>query len=190
MSIHLRTVALTSDEILRELVTDSLTSILGEGHEIISDNLPFDGHHILALNSERRPVLLAYDSRDGGRALLAGLAAIDGLSDNRAMLYRLYPALFRGNRDSSAIFRIEDMQLAVLAPKALPGGHYLRQAFRNLSIHTFRILEVDGKIGLLIEAPREDATGAQPQPHGPAKAAFRPGHLGLTPEEDGYFRKQ
>lgn len=192
MSIHLRTVALTSDEILRELVTDSLTNILGEGHEVISDKLPFDGHHILALNCERRPVLLVWDSRDGGRALLAGLTAIEGLSDNRAMLYRLYPALFRGNRDNSAIFRVEDMELVILAPKAPPGGSYLRQAFANLSVHTFRILEVDGKIGLLIETPRDElaASQARPAPAAQVRTAFRSGQITMTPEEDNYFRRQ
>lgn len=190
MSIHLKTVTLTSDEILRELVTDSLSNLLGEGHEVISEKLPFDGHHILALNAERQPVLIAWDNRDGGRALLAGLAAIEGLGDNRAMLYRLYPALFRGNRDSSAIFRVEDMQLIVLAPKSPPGGSYLRQAFRNLSVHTFRILEVDGKIGLLIETPRDDTGGTQTQARHPVKASFRAGQMTMTPEEDGYFHRQ
>jgi hypothetical protein len=191
MSIHLRTVALTSDEILKELVTDSLTNVLGESHEIISDNLPFDGHHVLAINAERRPVLIAWDGRDGGRALLAGLAAIEGLSDNRAMLYRLYPALFRGNRDSSAIFRIEDMQLIVLAPKPPPGGSYLRQSFHNLTIYTFRILEVDGKIGLLIETPRGvDTAGAASQAGVPLTHGFRVGQMTLSPEEDAWFRKQ
>ncbi len=191
MSIHLKTVSLTSDEILKELVTDSLPNILGESHEVISDNLPFEGHHILALNAERRPVMIAYDSRDGGRALLAGLAAIEGLSDNRAMLYRLYPALFRGNRESSAIFRVEDMQLVVLAPKAPPGGAYLRHAFHNLAAFTFRILEVDGKIGLLIETSRgDDAVNTHLQARTPVRAAFRTGHMALSPEEDAYFSKQ
>jgi hypothetical protein len=192
MSIHLRTVALTSDEILKELVTDSLTNILGESHEVISDSLPFEGHHILALNAERRPCIIAWDVRDGGRALLAGLTAIEGLSDNRAMLYRLYPALFRGNRDSSAIFRAEDMQLAVLAPKPPPGGAYLRHAFRSLAVYTFRILEVDGRVGLLIETTRDgDAAGANPRADAPLKTpAFRAGHMAMTPEEEGYFRRQ
>lgn len=192
MSIHLRTVTLTSDEILKELVADSLTNVLGESHEVVSDSLPFDGHHILALNAERRPVLIAWDGRDGGRALLAGLAAIEGLSDNRAMLYRLYPALFRGSRDSSAIFRIEDMQLIVLAPKPPPGGSYLRQAFHNLTVYAFRILEVDGKIGLLIENPRGDEAPAAANQAGapPLRHAFRAGQMALSPEEDSYFRKQ
>lgn len=191
MSMHLKTVSLTSDEILQELVTGSLSNILGESYEVISDNLPFDGHHFLALNAERRPVMIAYDSRDGGRALLAGLAAIEGLSDNRAMLYRLYPALFRGKRENSAIFRVEDMQLIVLAPKAPPGGAYLRHAFHNLAVFTFRILEVDGKIGLLIEAPRgEDAAYVNAHAGTPVRAAFRAGHMALSPEEENIFHQQ
>lgn len=190
MSMHMKTVALTSDEILKELVTESLSNLLGEAHQVISDNLPFEGHHILALDAENRPVLIAYDSRDGGRALLAGLAAIEGLNDNRAMLYRLYPALFRGNGDSSAIFRVEDLQMIVLAPKPPPGGAYLLHAFRNLIIHTFRILEVDGKIGLLIETQRSGDSAAAPALQSPVKAAFRAGGVAMTSEEDNFFRNQ
>lgn len=193
MSIHLKSVSLTSDDILKELVTDSLSNLLGEGHELISDNLPLEGHHLLALDANRRPVLVAYDNRDGGRALLSGLAAIEGLGDNRAMLYRLFPSLFRGSRssthDGSAIFRIEDLRLVVLAPKPPPGGAWLQQVFRNLTVHTFRILEVDGNIGLLIETP-PDAVAAPSTPDIPGTSAFRTGTIVMSPEEDSYFRKQ
>lgn len=188
MTMHLRTLSLTSDEILKELVTDSLPHILGSDYEVISDNLPFEGNHVLALDSERQPTVVAYDARDGGRALLSGLAVIEGLTDNRAMLYRLYPALFRGTQQNGSIFRVEEMRLAVLSSQPPPGGAYLEHAFRSLSVYTFRILEVDGKIGLLIESPRLGETGTvNPFPRTPARPAFRGGAV-LSPEEEGRFR--
>jgi hypothetical protein len=191
MSMHLRTLPLTSDEILKELVAGSLPNIFGESFEVISDNLPFEGNHILALDSARRPTIISYDTRDGGRALLSGLAVIEGLTDNRAMLYRLYPALFRGNQQAGSIFRVEEMRLVVLASNPPPGGAYLAHAFRSLTVYTFRILEIDGKIGLLIESPRPGEPGAvNPLSHTPtARPAFRPGGATLSPEEESFFRQ-
>lgn len=190
MSIHLRTLSLTSEEILKELVTDSLAHILGNNFEIISDNLPFEGNHILALNSERQPTVVSYDARDGGRALLSGLAVIEGLTDNRAMLYRLYPALFRGTQQHGSIFRVEEMRLAVLSSRPPPGSAYLEHAFRSLSVYTFRILEVDGKIGLLIESSHPGEAGTvNPFPRTASKSAFRVGGSILSAEEESHFRQ-
>lgn len=191
MSVQLKTIALTSDEILRELLTDSLPHILGESCEVITHDLPFEGRHILCLDAERRPALVAYDGRDGGRALLAGLAAIEGLCDNRGMLYRLYPGLFSGHsRQAGPAFRSEDLRLVVLAPRALPGVAYLRQAFPALTVCTFRILEVDGKIGLLIETAPHAVDGTTAGGDGPPPAPFRAGvpqEPALTAEEARYF---
>lgn len=191
MTIRLKTLPLTSDEILKELVRDSLPNLLGDKHELISDNLPFEGHHILALNADRKPVLVTYDSRDGGRALLSGLAAAERLSENRAMLYRLYPSLFRGSSDSSAIFRIEDLHLVILAPKPPPGGAYLYKSFRNLTTRSFRILEVDDKIGLLLESPCPDESSAASAQSGTEfRTSFRAGSIALTAEDENYLRRQ
>lgn len=191
MSVQLRTIPLTSDEILQELVTDSLPHILGASSEIISNNLPFEGNHLLCLDAGKHPTVVTYDSRDGGRALLAGLAVIEGLSDNRGMLYRLYPSLFTGNpQRNSTIFRSEDLRLVILSAKAPPGVDYLAHAFPALTAYTFRILEVDGRIGLLIEPLRRDTAqssvpGASAPP--PSHAEFRTGDTELSPEEERYF---
>lgn len=194
MSIQLRTIDLTSDEILKELVTDSLPHILGKSFEVISSNMPFEGNHILCLDSGKNPAVVTYDGRDGGRALLAGLAAIEELSDNRGMLFRLYPALFRGDpQRNNSIFRNESIRLIILSSKAPPGMAYLGHAFPSLTVHTFRVLEVDGRIGLLIEPPQGHTNGASKTnelsmpPPGPA---FRAGDLvnaALSREEQRYF---
>lgn len=192
MSIQPRAVPLTSGEILKELVIDSLPHLLGESCELITHNLPFEGNPLVALDAEQRPAVITFDHRDGGRALLTGLTAVEGLTANRAMLYRLYPALFRGNRHNSAIFRIEDIRLIVLAPTPPPGGTYLEQTFRSLTVCTFRILEVGGEIGLLIEPPQRpgDHTGpAGEYPGMPAQPVFRAGRVTLSAEEEHYFQE-
>lgn len=192
MGIQLKTIALTSDEILQELVTDTLPQILGESFELITNDLPFEGNHLLCLDADKHPAVVSYDGRDGGRALLAGLAVIEGLSDNRGMLYRLYPALFRGHPPGNgAGFRSEDLRLIVLAPLALPGMAYLKHAFPALTARTFRILEVDGNIGLLIEAPQHDAGDVAAGTDVPAPVApFRSGiseEPTLSAQEERYF---
>lgn len=189
MSVHLKPAPLTSDEILKELVIDSLPHVLGESYEIITNNLPFDGNHILALDAHGQPSVITYDSRDGGRALLAGLAVIEGLADNRAMLYRLYPALFRGDHHQSAIFRIEEVRLILLSPTPPPGGVYLEQALRFITAYTFRALEVEGTFGLLIEPPRcrDRETASIHEPFAAAKPVFRSGECALSAEEERYF---
>jgi hypothetical protein len=157
MSVQLKTIALTSDEILQELITGSLPQVLGAGCELIANRLPFEGNHLLCRDAEGRPVVVTWDGRDGGRALLAGLAAVAGLSDHRGLLYHLYPALFAGGpRYAGPVFDGEEFRLALLAAKAPPGAAWLARACPALSVYTFRVLEVGGEIGLLIE-PRSVA---------------------------------
>ncbi|MGE0370500.1 MAG: hypothetical protein AB7Q01_01285 [Gammaproteobacteria bacterium] len=190
MGIQLKSIALTSDQILRELISDSLPHILGAGCTVVSNDLPFDGNHLLCLDADRRPVLVTFDARDGGRALLAALAAIEGLSDNRGMLYRLYPALFqRDPPHRGAVFRSEDLRLVVLSPQAPPAAAYLAHAFPALSAQTFRILEVDGDIGVLIEPALRGTVPAGAVPP-ETSAPFRSGPesvVELTAQEERHF---
>lgn len=166
MNVRLRDLTLTTDEILRELIAESLPQVLGEGCRLISDDLPFEGRHLLCLDAAGRPALVTWDGRDAGRALLAGLAVIDGLSANRGLLYRLFPALFHGQPHGTAL-RSEDLRLVVLAPRALPGAAYLQQAFPALSARSFRIVEVDERLGLLLEPP---PAGTETPPASPFRA--------------------
>ena len=191
MNIRLRELALTTDEILRELIAESLPQVLGEGCQRIGDDLPFEGRHLLCLDAAGRPAVVAWDGRDAGRALLAGLAVIEGLSANRGLLYRLCPALFHGHAPHGAAFRSEDLRLVVLAPRALPAAAYLQQAFPALSARTFRLLEVDGRIGLLLESA---PAGTEPAPvavdTAPPPAPFRadaPGTPVLSGAEAHHF---
>lgn len=193
MSPQLRPVSLTADEILEELVTDSLPNILGSPHEVIASSLPFEGNHILALDAAQRPTLVSYDGRDGGRALLTGLGVLEGLTENRAIFCRLYPGLFTKGGGDGPMFRIEDVRLITLSPTPPPGGVHLQQALPSLYPHTFRLLEVDGEIGLLLEAPlpRAQMAGTSGETAPPApKAPFRTGTTALSAEEERYFAEE
>lgn len=190
MSPQLKPVQLTPDDILHELVLDSLPDILGNPHKVIAPTLPFEGNHVLALDARQRPAIVGYHARDGGRALLAGLAVLDALADNRAILYRLYPKLFSRN-DGGTMFSIDDVRLILLSPAPLPGGSYLARTLPSLTVHTFRTVEIAGEIGLLLDAAspgpgagRTDADAPKPAPG----AAFRRGGTTLSEEEERYFR--
>ena len=75
MGMRLKSLALTSGQILRELIMDALPQVLGEDSSVISADLPFEGGHLLCLDANRYPALVTFDARDGSRALLAGLLA-------------------------------------------------------------------------------------------------------------------
>lgn len=186
MGMRLKTLALTSEQILRELIVDALPQVLGEESSVVSDDLPFEGRHLLCLDANRRPALVSFDARDGGRALLAGLLAVERLGDNRGLLYRLYPALFQGDGGTLAD---GDLRLVLLAPEAPPGMGYLARAFPALSVYTFRVLDIGGEIGLLIDPV---ASGQRADKRMPATqtAPFRCGldaGQQLSAEEERYF---
>ena len=190
MSSQLRPLSLTADEILYKLVRDSLPNILGSSHEVIASNLPFEGNHILALDATQQPALVSYDGRDGGRALLTGLGVLEGLTENQAILCRLYPGLFNENGSDGLTFGIEDVRLITLSPTPPPGGVHLQRALPFLCPYTFRLLEVDGEIALLLEAPLPWAetagTRGETAPAAP-RATFRTGATALSAEEERYF---
>ena len=134
MSLNIKPISITSDEVLLEHVLDALPNILGKSCKVVTDDLPFDGNLILALNAKQQLFVVSCDHSDAGRALLSGLSAIEGMMENRAILYRLYPNVFNNN---NSLYPVEDTNLVVLAPKPPPGGAYLQHAFRFLSVYTY-----------------------------------------------------
>ncbi|MCC6207728.1 MAG: hypothetical protein IT488_06215 [Gammaproteobacteria bacterium] len=188
MGMRIKTLTLTSGQILRELIVDALPQILGEDFSIVSADLPFDGSLMLCLDAKRHPALVAFDARDSGRALLAALRAVERLGDNRGMLFRLYPALFP---DNGRHFPENELRLVLLAPEAPPGTAYLARAFPALSAYTFRILEIDGNLGLLVDPAATDTgrieDGVPPEtPCAPFRCGLDPGQA-LSAQEERHF---
>jgi len=190
MSLKIKSVPIKSNDYLLELVTEALPEILGSSYELVSDDLPFDGKHILALNAKKQPFVISCDHHDGGRALLSGLTVLEGLLENRAMTERLYPNVFNSH-DQSQI-RIEDTQLIILSPNPPPGGPYLTHALNCLSFYTFHALQIDDRIGLFIEPgfTRTDNTAQHQDPILDNIAhASRGGETMLYEEETAFFEE-
>ncbi len=184
--MHIRQIPLSTSQLLLELVQESLDHILGTGHTLISNKLPYAGHHLLALDPQDTPCLLSCDNRDGGHALLSALAAMEGLAENRGWLYRLYPGMFRNDGQHGSTLRLESMRLIILAPTAPPGGDYLYRAFPRLDCFLTHALEINGEIGLYIE-PHRRQTGAQAPDHATLNP-FRTSPAALTAEEEASLR--
>jgi hypothetical protein len=185
----IKSVAITSDDDLLELVTDALPNLLGNSYELVSDDLPFDGNHILALDAKKQSFVISCDNHDGGRALQYGLSMLEGMSENREIIKRLYPTVFNSHGQSQ--FRIEDTHLIVLSPNPPPGGAYLTHALSCLSFYTFHALQIDDRIGLFIEPcfTHKDSTVRHRNPISDKIAHdFRGGKTVLSQEETAFFQ--
>ncbi len=188
--MHIRQIPLSSNQLLLELIQESLEHIIGTPHTLISNKLPYEGHHLLALDAEDKPVLLCCDNRDGGRALLSALGVLEGLAGNRGWLYRLYPGIFQNDGRHGSVFRIDDMRLIILAPTPPPGGDCLRKAFPRLSCFLTHALEINGEIGLYIEQQgAAESAPATPGEGGVPLNPFRNTPVSLTAEEQACLRE-
>jgi hypothetical protein len=177
---------LTSPIMLHELILQSLDKIIGESHKVIARDLPLKtGRHIMAVDSQGRPILVSIDISDGGRALLAGLEALETLSENRAWLYKLYPALFEEGDKNKRAFQIENIILVVVAPTLPPGQRYLRRVIHQLKLFTFLPLKIGDELGIYIEAHPSEATEQTTIER--TLNRFRTGTTELNTREENYF---
>ncbi len=191
-NMHIRQIPLSSNQVLLELVYESLDQFLGKSHTVISTDLPYEGNHILALDANNKAVLLCCDSRDGGRALLNGLMVLDGLTSNRAWFYRLYPALFKEHSNNPGGFQLENIRLMILAPTPPPGGTYLNRLCPSLIFFLARALEINGEIGLFLEKQEAATAGADSQDSAPESSVIHPfqdATPSLTEEEEAFFQE-
>jgi hypothetical protein len=184
MNPNISTTSLNSNEVLNELIFQSLDKILGTPHRIISRDLPFSsGQPILALDNKQRPALIVSDYLDGGQALLAGLKLLESLDAHRTWIFRLYPELL-GN-DQQAL-RVEDIQLYIVAPTPPPGRVYLERLLTQIHSVTFQPLLINGDLGLLLDPA--NATTAAVENKTSRADIFRTGMPELEKTEEDYFR--
>jgi hypothetical protein len=186
MSINISNTRLSSDDILNELIFQSLDRILGESCHVISRDLPFTGgRSILALDNRKRPALIVFDRQDGGQALLTGLQALESIDTHRAWLLRLYPELV--NNEHHAL-RPEDIQLYILAPTLPPGIPFLKHGFSQLHSLTFQALLINGETGLLIKPAADTIIQPPAKEKTTPREPFRTGITAMEKSEDDYFR--
>ena len=188
-SLNIDAVTLTSNDILQELVYQSLDRITGGLHHVISRDLPVNGHHVLAMDKHRRPILITFDPADGGRAFLSAMSALEHLQENRGWLFRLYPALFEQNNSMPQAIRIEDMRLILVSPEPPPGSKLLRNMIPQLAIMTFQAISINGEIGLLLsdETHSHSNDAVHDDEQNEDLPPFRQGHYMLNNKEEEYF---
>ena len=190
MTLNIQPSTLRSNEDLRELLIQSMEKILGASYEIIATDLPFEGNHILAMDEENKPVVITYDKDDGGKALLSGIAALEKLTSDSKLIYRLYPRLTEISPSSNGLLTMEDILLIILSPREVPGTAYLNKLLPNISVHTFHALKINDDIGLYIVPSNSNDDEkysinlqADPQPE------FRTGTTNLNKEEELFFQE-
>ena len=151
MNMQISGTTISSNTVFADLIEGSLRDIIGDPHTVITSNLPYDGNHILALDQEQRPTLICCDSRDGGRALIFALSAIEGMMANRAWFYRAFPQLCKDHSEQNSLFSIEDIGIIILAPTPPPGGEYLKQLFPRISAYIVQPLMINDEVSLLTQ---------------------------------------
>jgi len=191
MTVHILPASLTTDEALHELIIQSLDEILGPNNELIAPRLPFDGYHLLAIDKDHKLAIISYDNKDGGKALLSGIAALEKFNASRALLYRLYPRLSEITTLNEDALSIENTRLIILAPQTIAGTRYLMQLLPNVSVFTYHALQINDDIGLLIEPSPQHTNGTKPSttPAPSPIPEFRTGRFNLNEEEEMFFQE-
>lgn len=179
MPLKLQAATMPEGPALRALVLASLEPVLG-GAAVLDEALPLEGAPALVLDGEGRATLVSFDPADAGRALLAGLAALEAVASAGGWLAGHYPAL-------AAPEALDGLRLLALGP-TVPLGLSRTGTPERLRVGAFRAVRVGEETGLLI-----DIVSDHPQPlEGPAPGAgrlqpFRTGLVTLTAEEEAFF---
>ncbi len=147
MTLHIRPEPTPSKPVLRDLIIASIDSFLGQS-SVLDAELSCSGCPILALDAERRLMLISFDPEDGIQALLSGLAAWHETRAGSPWLRRLYPEL----RQADTFL---PPRLVVLMPTLPPGITLLATGEDSLQIFRFRVLAVDGQTALFVEPATE-----------------------------------
>jgi hypothetical protein len=137
MPLAIRLATHVSPQRLRDLILDNLDALVGEGARAWDEMPALDDGCLGVMDAQNELILVSFDPADPHRALTNGLGRLDELgSDLAARLLRPYHPPSR---------------LLVLAPQPPPGAAALaRTGFVDWA--TFRVLNVNGEFGLLLES--------------------------------------
>lgn len=180
MPLRIQPAPLPDGADLRDLILASLEPVLGPA-AVLDPALPLEGAPALVLDGEGRATLVSFDTSDPGRALLAGLAALEAVAAAGPWLAGQHPAL----AEPSAL---EGLGLLVLGPSA-PVGLARAGAPPRVRFGAFRAVRVGDQVGLLVEPlaaaappPGKAAPAARPRP-------FRTGFVSLSADEAAFFER-
>ncbi len=151
----------------RDLVIEHIPRLCSEDARIEPAPALDSDHTLLVRCGDQGQVLLAFDVEDPNRALMQGLVALDQLAHAGAAAGAAEPAL---------------PDLMVLSP-APPAGNSLLSRLRGFQWRPCKVLDVDGRLGLLVappEAVRDEPARLRPAPRDEQGNA-------LSPEEAAFF---
>lgn len=173
MSLKIRTATDVAPEQLRNLVTDNLATLLGDGARLWKELAGLGDHCLLAIDPADELTVISFHAEEPAQALLAGLTCMDQLRSHLAALF------LRDYRKPS--------RLLVLTPGTLPGAETLRQC-GEVQSRSFQILSVNDELGLFLESsgrePDKPALAFQPEARSTKSEAKGPV---LSPEEEEFF---
>ena len=155
-------------ERLQELVAANVQQILG-AKASVKDAPSCGDACLLADAGNGHNALLSFDMHDANQALLRGLIALDRLAHSEHETW-------------------ETPDLWILSPTP-PAGKCLLSRLRGFTWRAFEVIQVDDRLGLLVEEHSEQGTTAPSRPatlHREEDAGK--GTEGLTPEEDAFFQ--
>jgi hypothetical protein len=174
MTLKISTATDVAPKQLRNLVTDNLVTLLGDGARPWKEMAGLGDHCLLATDAADELTLISFHPEEPGQALLAGLSWMDQLRSDVAALF------LRDYRKPS--------RLLVLTPGTLPGAETLRQC-GEVQSRSFQILSVNDELGLFLEpttarAPEKPAFSFQPDARSTKSEAKEPA---LSSEEEEFF---
>jgi len=177
MPIRVQAEPLPEGAALRALVLESLDAVLGRT-AVLDEALPLEGAPALVLDGEGRATVVSFDREDAGRAVLAGLKALEALAGAGPWLAGSYPVL-------AEPALLAGLGLLALGP-ALPPGLGRVGTPPRLTVGAFRCVRVGEETGLLIDlvapTPPEAQTAAVARVR-----PFRTGFVSLSDAEEAFF---
>ena len=190
MKLQIQNVASRDNEQLRTLLIDAVDELVGQQSRLLEAKLPWDGHPLLLADAEGHPVLVSFDLANSQAALVNGLVATEQLSAALPWINQVYEPLRQLQKPP---------RLVIVSTEPPPGSTALLANCPNLSLFNFRILNINGETGLLLErtAGARPAETPAPEPEAaPTEAAITAPKVvhsrelpALSEEESTYFQQ-
>lgn len=190
MKLQIQNVASRDNEQLRTLLIDAVDELVGQQSRLLEAKLPWDGHPLLLADAEGHPVLVSFDLANSQAALVNGLVATEQLSAALPWINQVYEPLRQLQKPP---------RLVIVSTEPPPGSTALLANCPNLSLFNFRILNINGETGLLLERTAGTRQAEKPAPEPKAlpteHAATTPRVVqsiklpALSEEESTYFQQ-
>lgn len=140
MTVNINSVNIPGSEILRSLIVDGLSSVISDVC-IVDEKVPVLGTPILAMNAQNQGVFVFFDLHDAQHALMTGLASMQQIKQQHRMVGQLYPQ----------VDITQSLLLVIMTSASIVGDYSYFQRDGSIMFYTFRGMNVNNEIGILIE---------------------------------------